>query len=70
MEGVEVAADEIARGVAAERVPAEQQDVDEHDQRAEPDAETPVEVEGKEHVPPEDREHRDREIEGVAVQVL
>src|SRR5206468_2860801 len=70
VERVEVAADEIARGVTSEGVARKEHDVRDHDQRPETDAEPAAEAQRRDRVEPQDREHRDREVERVAVKVL
>src|SRR4051794_35246238 len=65
------AADEVAAGVAGGRVGPEEHHVDEHDQRAEPDAEAAVRaVEGPDHVVGVDQRDDDGGVEEVAVRVL
>ena len=44
--------------------------VRDHDHRPEADPEVTIEVEREDRIPPEEREHDDREVERVAVDVL
>src|SRR5207249_7306321 len=69
VEGIEVPTDEIPQGVAARRVPRQEDHVREHEDRAEPDAEVAVEVEREKYVPPQEDEERRREDERVPVRV-
>src|SRR2546428_7084547 len=70
VEAVEIAAEEIAHRVAGERVAGEEQDVREHDERPETDAEPSAEVEREDRVPPQEREDDRGEVQEVAVEVL
>src|SRR6478672_6431094 len=64
-------ADEVAAGVTGSGVGPEEDDVDQHDQRAEPDAEPAVlTVERPDDVVGVDERHDDRGVEEVAVRVL
>src|SRR5262245_41211094 len=74
-EAVETAADEMAQRVAAERERRQTHDVDQQDERAEPDPElvpaaVRLEDERTPGVVPEEAEHDDREVEEVPVRVL
>ena len=56
--------------MAGKSVGREEDDVDEHDQRTQADAEFAVEVESAKNVIPEEAQENDCEIEKVAVDVL
>ncbi len=56
--------------MAGERVEGKTNNVDQHDQRAQPNAEVSAPIERKNHVVPEKSQEDDRKIEEVAVQVL
>ena len=69
-ETVELAADDVAQGVARKSVGGEEADVDEHDDRTEADAEFAVEYECLYGVVPEKTDKEDGEIEKVTMDVL
>src|SRR5882724_5217764 len=69
-ETIELSADDMAKGVAGKSVEREENDVDEHDECAEADAEFAAEEEGFDGVVPEEAEKNNREIEEVAMNVL
>src|SRR5829696_7211455 len=67
---VHAPADQVAEGVAAEEVAAQQHGVDGEDDGAQPDPEAPAEVECLGRVVPEEGEDDERQVEEVAVEVL
>src|SRR5882724_3577113 len=69
-ETIEFAADDVAKRVAGEGVSREKNDVDEHDQSAEADAEFAAEEEGLYGVVPKKADEDDAEIEKIAMNIL
>lgn len=69
-EAVELASGEMAERVARESVDAEQDDVEEHNERADADAEVALEDEGAYRVVPKEGDEKDCDVEKVAVKIL
>src|SRR5882724_11711757 len=69
-ETIELSADDVTKRVTGKSVGGEENDVDEHDECAEADAEFAAEEEGFGGVVPEEAEKNNREIEEVAMNIL
>ena len=69
-ETVEPSARQVAKRMASERIEREENDVRQHDERANSDAKLSVEVEGNNRVVPEKTEEYDADIKEIPMDVL
>ena len=69
-ETIKFAANDVAEGMARKGVEREQANVDQHDERAEADAEFAFERKGFENVVPKKTEKEDGEIKEIAMNIL